>query len=184
MESITTDYRVSNKLNIYFEDKIKIIFSSKVNVIIVTKDYKVYKFNNEICERISTSNDNTEIEAALFKGLCGEKIVDFANSNNHAVALNEDGRLFSWSFGKYMENCETFAKICGFGLALHKSDDEKHTIDREANKYEASEVIKSSNYTTKADIYSIGKIIFLFLREMFFLTISLNLLILLNLLRT
>jgi serine/threonine protein kinase len=52
-----------------------------------------------------------------------------------------------------------FVKIADFGLiALHKSDDEKHTIDRGTPKYEAPEVIKSSYYTTKADIYSLGKI--------------------------
>jgi alpha-tubulin suppressor-like RCC1 family protein len=98
MDSITTDYRVSNKLNKYFENKIKIIFSSKVDVIIVTKDDKVYKFDYKICEKIRTSNDNSEIEAALFEGLCGKEIVDFASSNSHAIALNENGRLFSWSW--------------------------------------------------------------------------------------
>jgi alpha-tubulin suppressor-like RCC1 family protein len=113
MESIITNYRVSNKLNDYFEDKIKIIFSSKVDVIIVKKDYQVYKFDSEICERISTSNDNSEIEAALFEGLCGKKIVDFASSNSHAVALNEDGSLLSWSWinSKYDLGLERLAMV-------------------------------------------------------------------------
>ena len=49
MESITTDYRVSNKLNNYFEDKIKTIFSSKDDVIIVTKG--TVSADNDCCRR-------------------------------------------------------------------------------------------------------------------------------------
>jgi serine/threonine protein kinase len=57
---------------------------------------------------------------------------------------------------------DRFVKIADFGLiALHKSEDDEHTIDRGTTKYQAPEVINSSNYTTKADIYSLGKELFL-----------------------
>ncbi len=50
-----------------------------------------------------------------------------------------------------------FVKIADFGLiALHKFDNEKHTIDRGTAKYLAPEVAKNAYYDTKADIYSLG----------------------------
>jgi serine/threonine protein kinase len=52
---------------------------------------------------------------------------------------------------------EKFVKIADFGLmALHKFDNEMHTIDRGTAKYLAPEVANKAYYDTKADIYSLG----------------------------
>jgi E3 ubiquitin-protein ligase HERC4 len=101
MENITTNYRLSTKLNSYFNKNIKFIFISRIEVIIVTKADKVYKFDVESCVLIGLSNDDLKIENALFEELCGKKIVDFANGDSHFVALTADGKLYSWGNNKY-----------------------------------------------------------------------------------
>jgi serine/threonine protein kinase len=52
-----------------------------------------------------------------------------------------------------------FVKISDFGLiAFHSFENKKHTLDRGTIKIQAPEVIKSADYTTKADIYSMGRV--------------------------
>jgi serine/threonine protein kinase len=48
-------------------------------------------------------------------------------------------------------------KIADFGLmAIHDFPEKSHTLDKESTKYIAPEVINSTKYNTKADIYSLG----------------------------
>jgi serine/threonine protein kinase len=59
-----------------------------------------------------------------------------------------------------------FVKLADFGLSvIHKFNDESHTQLSGTLKYMAPEVIASRKYDTKADIYSIGRIV----EELFFL---------------
>jgi hypothetical protein len=58
-----------------------------------------------------------------------------------------------------------FVKLADFGLSvIHEFDDESHTQLLGTLKYMAPEVITSRKYDTKADIYSIGRIV----EELFF----------------
>jgi serine/threonine protein kinase len=53
-----------------------------------------------------------------------------------------------------------FVKLGDFGLSvIHEFNDQSHTLGSGTMKYMAPEVIKSSKYDTKADIYSLGVII-------------------------
>ncbi len=55
---------------------------------------------------------------------------------------------------------KSFVKICDFRLiAIHKFAGQSHTIDRGNVKYAAPEVLDSKKYDTKADIYSLGKVL-------------------------
>jgi serine/threonine protein kinase len=59
-----------------------------------------------------------------------------------------------------------FVKLADFGLSvIHEFNDESHTQLLGTLKYMAPEVITSRKYDTKADIYSIGRIV----EELFFL---------------
>jgi serine/threonine protein kinase len=53
---------------------------------------------------------------------------------------------------------DRFVKIADFGLIALHNENEKHTLDRGTKDYMAPEVIEVALYTTKADIYSLGKI--------------------------
>jgi serine/threonine protein kinase len=53
-----------------------------------------------------------------------------------------------------------FIKICDFGLiAIHKFAQQSHTQDRGHVRYAAPEVLDGRKYDTKADIYSLGRIL-------------------------
>jgi hypothetical protein len=55
---------------------------------------------------------------------------------------------------------ERFVKLADFGLAVnHEFKDQSHTQGAGTEKYMAPEVHKSRKYNTKADIYSLGKIL-------------------------
>jgi WNK lysine deficient protein kinase len=48
-------------------------------------------------------------------------------------------------------------KIADFGLiAIHDFPEKSHTLDKGSNKFMAPEVINSTKYNTKADVYSLG----------------------------
>jgi hypothetical protein len=74
MENITTNYRLSTKLNNYFNKNIKFIVISRIEIVIVTKADRVYKFDVESCVLIGLSNDNLKIENAIFEELCDTSI--------------------------------------------------------------------------------------------------------------
>jgi serine/threonine protein kinase len=54
-----------------------------------------------------------------------------------------------------------FIKIADFGLAIiHEMPDQSHTQGLGTHKYMAPEVLRTQKYDTKADIYSLGVILF------------------------
>jgi serine/threonine protein kinase len=67
---------------------------------------------------------------------------------------------------KIPKNFDGFIKIVDFGLmALHEYAEQSHTQDRGNIRYAAPEVLDGKKYDTKADIYSLGRI----LGELFYL---------------
>ncbi len=55
---------------------------------------------------------------------------------------------------------ENFITICDFGLiAIHKFAQQSHTQDRGYNRYADPEVANGRKYNTKADIYSLGRVL-------------------------
>jgi serine/threonine protein kinase len=53
-----------------------------------------------------------------------------------------------------------FVKLADFGLAtIHEFDGQRHTKYMGTQRYTAPEVLRSTNYDTKADIYSLGVIV-------------------------
>ena len=70
---------------------------------------------------------------------------------------------------KINNNNKGIVKIADLGLAcLHKYKGQQHTEDRGNTIYAAPELLKSSNYDTRADIFSLGVI----LQELFLIDIN------------
>jgi alpha-tubulin suppressor-like RCC1 family protein len=97
-----------NKLNRYFENRIKFSLVSGRNTLIVTKDDKVYEFN-QYCEHnknsliaLSVEESDIErfIEIAIEEELCGKNIKKFEISVERTYALTEDGDIYSWNRSK------------------------------------------------------------------------------------
>jgi serine/threonine protein kinase len=53
-----------------------------------------------------------------------------------------------------------FVKIADFGLAtIHEFEGQSHTKYKGTRKYSAPEILNSSRYDTKADVYSLGVVV-------------------------
>jgi hypothetical protein len=88
--------------------------------------------------------------------------VDFLHTQNPPL-IHRDLKPGNILLKEY-SNSYRFVKIADFGLmATHDFSDPTHTSDKGTARYTAPEVISSRNYSTKADIYSVGVI----LKEMF-----------------
>jgi alpha-tubulin suppressor-like RCC1 family protein len=90
-------YKLSNKLKDYFCDKLKLVFVSNNDIILITKDDKVYEIKRYgKSSLIAFSDNNSRIESLIVKELCYKKVIDFANGDNHCLALTEDGYVYCW----------------------------------------------------------------------------------------
>ncbi len=75
------------------------------------------------------------------------------------VSKNDFDPIQSKNYDNYFcNNVDEYSlSIADFGLiVMHKFGEQTHTIDKGTPKFMAPEVATSSEYNTKADIYSLG----------------------------
>jgi hypothetical protein len=91
----------SNKLNDYFGNNIKLVFVvCKGIVIIVTKDDRVYEFNNNLeTFLVFNNNQNVEsyVESKILNGFCSKEVIDFKCNIFGVMARTINGQLYCLS---------------------------------------------------------------------------------------
>jgi alpha-tubulin suppressor-like RCC1 family protein len=117
-------YRI---LSEYFKNNIKLSFIAFRNVIIVTKEDRVYQFDEEFKENycsVEYCRDDKElktlIEESIIEELCGQNVVDFKSGINQNIARTSHGKVYVWG------NCELGTR----GNGLTHSDNYKPVMDQ------------------------------------------------------
>jgi serine/threonine protein kinase len=117
---------------------------------------------NEINEKIEFKLNETltptgyYIASELFIEIL--KSVDFLRKQKPPI-IHRDSKPENILLKKGI-NSKRFIKIADFGLvAIHEFAQNSHAIDKRTLKYMAPEVMKSSKYDTKSDIYSLHVIL-------------------------
>jgi hypothetical protein len=87
----------------HFKDNINFLFIAKENLIIVTKDDKVYQFDeqlNKTYSSIAYSSDEYVvkqlIERSIIEELCDKNVVDIKSGKKHTIARTSDGKVYIW----------------------------------------------------------------------------------------
>jgi alpha-tubulin suppressor-like RCC1 family protein len=100
--------RLHKRLSQYFNNNIKLSFVAKENVIIVTKDNRVYQFDELVTETYTsiayTCDESvvmTLIKNSILEELCDKKIIDIKNGSSHTIARISDGNVYVWGENVY-----------------------------------------------------------------------------------
>jgi hypothetical protein len=105
--------RLYKILSQYFKDNIELSFVEKNNVIIITKEDKVYQFDDEfnktytpITYTCNQSIVNSLIDKSIVEELCDKKVIDIKNGLRHNIARTRDGKVYVWGFclGAFLGN--------------------------------------------------------------------------------
>jgi alpha-tubulin suppressor-like RCC1 family protein len=111
--------RLFKRLSDFFKDNIKLSFIAEENVIIVTKDDKVYQFDELVNETYSSiaytcdeSVNDILINKSIVEELCNKDIEDIRSGKFHTIVRNSDGKVYVWgkNFDAVLGNGENDSK--------------------------------------------------------------------------
>jgi RCC1 and BTB domain-containing protein len=100
--------RLFRRLSEYFKNNIKLSFFDKFNILIVTKEDKVYQFDEFVKDTYSilafTSDElmiKSMIENSIHEGLCNKGVIDFKCGYSHTIARTSNGKAYFWGQNNY-----------------------------------------------------------------------------------
>ncbi len=91
--------RLCKRLSDYFKDNIKLWFIAEQKVIIVTKDDRVYQFDEEVNKTyslIAYTCDESVVKELIKKSIVEEICNDIKNGLLHTIARTSDGKVYVW----------------------------------------------------------------------------------------
>jgi alpha-tubulin suppressor-like RCC1 family protein len=113
MSDIIKKFDVLNEINDGFKQSVKILYVFEdydwvepkwlfkgYNVLIVTKDDKTYAFGVNTLGLLGFGHNKIVNEIQIFKELCDQQIIDFANGLHHCIARNSRGKVYCWGWNR------------------------------------------------------------------------------------
>jgi RCC1 and BTB domain-containing protein len=95
--------RLCRILSESFKNSIRLSFIGYRNIVIVTKDDRVYQFDEDFKENYcpveyckQESEPKTLIDESIVEELCGKCVVDIKNGVNHNIAHTSDEKIYVW----------------------------------------------------------------------------------------